>query len=133
MFVKRLDIQFIQHQELKQQFSCKLNVVSINSVFFCSKLSKNQKKSLSLLHSKVWILYDFIKPNKKLKYGIVPHIDFEFFGPGLLVSRVAHLFSLKILLLIKLLIFLFSLLNTHSMQMNFGFLVIDFNYYNNKK
>lgn len=38
--------------------------------------------SLLPLH-KVWSKYNFIEPNKKLRYGIVPHIDFEFFGPGI--------------------------------------------------
>lgn len=30
----------------------------------------------------VWSKYNFIIPNKKLRYGTVPHIDFVFFGPG---------------------------------------------------
>lgn len=36
------------------------------------------------MQTQVWILYDFVRPNKKLKFGIVPHIGFEFFSPGLL-------------------------------------------------
>lgn len=40
---------------------------------------------------KVWSKYDFIEPNKKLRYGIVPHIDFEFFGPGIVLTNIHQL------------------------------------------
>lgn len=40
---------------------------------------------------KVWSKFRFVQPRKRLRYGTVPHINFEFYGLGIVSGRRANL------------------------------------------